>query len=257
MNNFTERKPFVSYLSKHEIRFAERFAFKHGLELISPRNLRTSQSHKQVIWASAKRLTLQDLAIKNSKPFVIEYKNFKKIIAKSSLLKKCFSKKDIGRKVIDLTAGFCIDALEISFLGHSVTAIEKKTWLYEFTNQCLQNSKHKDLQHSINRINFLSGDSLDLINKYSDHEIVYLDQMFEQKNDARAKKEIQFLRNLDLEEFDLKRFRRSLEQNNFKKIIYKSALHSNVNSLINLKPSHVIKGNAFKYNIFTLDQENE
>ena len=74
-----------------------------------------------------------------------------------------FFKKDIGRKVIDLTAGYCIDALEISFLGYSVTAIEKKSWLYEFTNQCLQNSKHKDLQHAINRIDFLNGDSLDLL----------------------------------------------------------------------------------------------
>ena len=92
---------------------------------------------------------------------------------------------------------------------------------------------------------------MDLLKKYSDHEIVYLDQMFEQKNDARAKKEIQFLRNLDFEEFDLNRFKKSLKQNNFKKIIYKSALYSNMNSLINLKPSRVIKGKAFKYNIFT------
>ncbi len=253
MNNFTERKPFVSYLSKNESRFADQFASKHGLELITPRNLRISETHKQVIWASRKKLSLQDLAIRNSKPFVIDYTDFKKIKAKSSLLKKCFSKKDIGKKVIDLTAGFCIDALEISFLGYSVTAIEKKSWLYEFTNQCLQNSKQKDLQHSIGRIDLLNGDSLDLIKNYSDHEIVYLDQMFEQKNDARAKKEIQFLRNLDFEEFNFKRFRKSLEQNSFKKIIYKSALHSNMNSLINLKPSRVIKGKAFKYNIFTLD----
>ena len=257
MNNFTERKPFVSYLSKNEIRFAEQFASKHGLELITPRNLRISKTHKQVIWASSKKLSLQDLDIKNSKPFVIDYKGFKKIKAKSSLLKKCFSKKDIGRKVIDLTAGFCIDALEISFLGYSVTAIEKKSWLFEFTNQCLKNTKQKDLQNSINRIDFINGDSLDLIKNYSDHEIVYLDQMFEQKNDARAKKEIQFLRNLDFEEFDLKRFIKSLTQKNLKKIIYKSALHSNISSLINLKPSRVIKGKAFKYNIFTVNQENE
>ena len=141
---------------------------------------------------SAINLALQDLAIKNSKPFVIDYMDFKKIMAKSSLLKKCFSKKDIGRKVIDMTAGFCIDALEISVLGYSVTAIEKKSWLYEFTNQCLQNSKHKDLQHAIDRIEFLNGDSLDLIKKYSDHEIIYLDQMFEQKMMQEPKKKYNF-----------------------------------------------------------------
>ena len=98
MNNFTERKPFVSYLSKNEIRFAKLFASKHDLELITPRNLRISETHKQVIWASAKNLALQDLAIKNSKPFVIDYKDFKKIMAKSSLLKKCFSKKILGER---------------------------------------------------------------------------------------------------------------------------------------------------------------
>ena len=49
MNNFTERKPFVSYLSKNEIRFAEQFASKHDLELITPRELKdfrnTQASH--------------------------------------------------------------------------------------------------------------------------------------------------------------------------------------------------------------------
>ena len=110
MNNFTERKPFVSYLSNNEIRFAEKFAARHDLEFIKPRNLRISKTHKQVIWASSESLLLQDLSIKNSKPFMIDYLSFKKIKAKSSLLKKCFSKKDSGGKVLDLTAGFCIDA---------------------------------------------------------------------------------------------------------------------------------------------------
>ena len=77
--------------------------------------------------------------------------------------------------------------------------------------------------------------------------------MFELKNDARAKKEIQFLRNLDTDDYDLKKFAKSLKQKNFKKIIYKSSLHSNLNSIINLKPSRVIKGKAFKYSIFTME----
>jgi len=55
---------------------------------------------------------------------------------------------------------------------------------------------------------------------------------------------------------DLKRFVKSLKDSNFKKIIYKSALHSNVENLINLKPSHVIKGKSFKYNIFAMKQES-
>ena len=206
-----------------------------------------------MIWLSNKKLFLQDLAIKNSKPFTIDYLSFKKIKAKSSLLKKCFSKKDIGRKVIDLTAGFCIDALEISHLGYPVTAIEKKSWLHEFTLQCLESQDKKDFKNSVNRIDFICGDSLEILKKITDHEIVYLDQMFELKNDARAKKEIQFLRNLDFEEYDLKKFAKSLKQKNFKKIIYKSSLHSNLNSIINLKPSRVIKGKAFKYSIFTME----
>ena len=253
MNNSTERKPFVSYLSKEDISFAKYFASKHNLEFITPRNLRISKTHKQVIWLSNKKLFLQDLAIKNSKPFTIDYLSFKKIKAKSSLLKKCFSKKDIGRKVIDLTAGFCIDALEISHLGYSVTAIEKKSWLHEFTLQCLESQDQKDFKNSVNRIDFICGDSLEILKKITDHEIVYLDQMFELKNDARAKKEIQFLRNLDIEEYDLKKFAKSLKQKKFKKIIYKSSLHSNLNSIINLKPSRVIKGKAFKYSIFTME----
>ena len=143
--------------------------------------------------------------------------------------------------------------MEISHLGYPVTAIEKKSWLHEFTLQCLESQDQKDFKNSVNRIDFICGDSLEILKKITDHEIVYLDQMFELKNDARAKKEIQFLRNLDIEEYDLKKFAKSLKQKNFKKIIYKSSLHSNLNSIINLKPSRVIKGKAFKYSIFTME----
>ncbi len=255
MINSTERKPFVSYLSKKDERFAQKFAKQHGLKFITPRNLRISDAHKLVIWISEGKISFQDLSLKNSKPFKLNYLNFKKINSESSLLKKCFSQKDIGKKVIDLTGGYCIDALEISSMGFSVTAFEKKTWLYEFTKQCLSNISHTDLKDSSQRINFICGDSLKLANKFRDHEIVYLDHMFEIKNDARAKKEIQFLRNLDLNDFDFLAIIKLIEKKFIKKIIYKSALHTDTKSLINLNPSRVIKGKAFKYSIFHIDQE--
>lgn len=255
MIDSTERKPFVSHLSKKDARLAQNFAKQHDLKFITPRNLRISETHKLVIWISEDKISFQDISLKNSKPFELNYSNFKKINSESSLLKKCFSKKDTGKKVIDLTGGYCIDALEISTMGFSVTAIEKKTWLYEFTKQCLNNISHSDLKDSAQRINFICGDSLKLANKFDDHEIAYLDHMFEIKNDARAKKEIQFLRNLDLNDFNFHAFIKLSKKKFIKKIIYKSALHSDTKSLINLNPSRVIKGKAFKYSIFHIDQE--
>ena len=140
-------------------------------------------------------------------------------------------------------------------MGFSVTAFEKKTWLYEFTKQCLGDISHTDLKGSSQRINFICGDSLKLANKFRDHEIAYLDHMFEIKNDAMAKKEIQFLRSLDLNDFDFLAIIKLIEKKFIKKIIYKSALHTDTKSLINLNPSRVIKGKAFKYSIFHIDQE--
>ena len=250
MSNLTERIPYVSYLSNKQKLYAEKFASKHNLKIITPRNLRTSEDHKLVIWASKNYISFQDLSLKNSKPFDLNYPDFKKITSKSSLLKKCFSVKDEGKKVIDLTAGYCLDALEISFMGFSVTAIEKKSWLYEFTKQNLKNISANNLRKAAQNLKLLKGDSLNLINNLSELKIAYIDQMFELKSEAKAKKEIQFLRNLELNEIPLKDFIQPCKKNNIKKIIIKSSLNSNLKSLTGLKPSRVIKGKAFKFSIF-------
>ena len=250
MPNLSETIPYVSYLSTKEKLYAENFASEHNLKIITPRNLRISEDHKLVIWVSKNYISFQDLNIKNSKPFKLNYSDFKKITSKSSLLKKCFSTKDEGKKVVDLTAGYCLDALEISFIGFSVTAIEKKSWLYEFSKQNLKNISANNLSNAAKNLKLLNGDSLKLINNFNDFEIAYIDQMFELKSEAKAKKEIQFLRNLELNEISLKDFIQPCKKNNIKKIIIKSAINSNLKSLTGLKPSRVIKGKAFKFSIF-------
>lgn len=250
MPNLSETIPYVSYLSTKEKLYAENFASEHNLKIITPRNLRISEDHKLVIWVSKNYISFQDLNIKNSKPFKLNYSDFKKITSKSSLLKKCFSTKDEGKKVVDLTAGYCLDALEISFIGFSVTAIEKKSWLYEFSKQNLKNISVNNLRNAAKNLKLLNGDSLKLINNFNDFEIAYIDQMFELKSEAKAKKEIQFLRNLELNEISLKDFIQPCKKNNIKKIIIKSAINSNLKSLTGLKPSRVIKGKAFKFSIF-------
>ena len=250
MPNLSETIPYVSYLSTKEKLYAENFASEHNLKITTPRNLRISEGHKLVIWVTKNYISFQDLNIKNSKPFKLNYSDFKKITSKSSLLKKCFSTKDDGKKVVDLTAGYCLDALEISFIGFSVTAIEKKSWLYEFSMQNLKNISVKNLSEAAKNLKLLNGDSLKLINNFNDFEIAYIDQMFELKSEAKAKKEIQFLRNLKVKEIPLKDFIQPCKKNNIKKIIIKTAINSNLKSLTGLKPSRVIKGKAFKFSIF-------
>ena len=250
MPNLSETIPYVSYLSTKEKLYAEKFASEHNLKIITPRNLRISEDHKLVIWVTKNYISFQDLNIKNSKPFKLNYSDFKKITSKSSLLKKCFSTKDEGKKVVDLTAGYCLDALEIGFIGFSVTAIEKKSWLYEFSKQNLKNISVNNLSDAAKNLKLLSGDSLKLINNFNDFEIAYIDQMFELKSEAKAKKEIQFLRNLEAKEIPLKDFIQPCKNNNIKKIIIKTAINSNLKSLTGLKPSRVIKGKALKFSIF-------
>ena len=250
MSNLSETIPYVSYLLTKEKLYAEKFASEHNLKIITPRNLRTSKGHKLVIWVTKNYISFQDLNIKNSKPFKLNYSYFKKITSKSSLLKKCFSTKDEGKKVVDLTAGYCLDALEIGFIGFSVTAIEKKSWLYEFSKQNLKNISVNNLSDAAKNLKLLNGDSLKLINDFNDFEIAYIDQMFELKSEAKAKKEIQFLRNLEAKEIPLKDFIQPCKNNNIKKIIIKTAINSNLKSLTGLKPSRVIKGKAFKFSIF-------
>ena len=181
------QKPLVSYLDAELREAAKNFSKRHNLRFCTPREIRKSFSSNLIILVTDKGIFLQDLSLKNSKPFDLNFISLRERVNKKNLIEKCFLKFDKKYRVYDLSAGFCFDAFIISSLGFDVQAYEKESWLFEFTSEKLKKDRVKN-------INLINKNSLDILKTVQAQSIVYLDPMFGVDNKSFAKKEMHFLR---------------------------------------------------------------
>ena len=181
------QKPLVSYLDPELREAAKKFSKRHNLRFCTPREIRKSFSYSLIILVTDKGIFLQDLSLKNSKPFDLNFISFRERVNNKNLIEKCFLKFDKKYRVYDLSAGFCFDAFIISSLGFDVQAYEKESWLFEFTSENLKKDRVKN-------INLINKNSLDILKTIRAQSIIYLDPMFGVDNKSFAKKEMHFLR---------------------------------------------------------------
>ena len=232
--------PYVSYFKIEEKKLAQQFADRHELTLASPRQIRIKKGLKLVIWITKDQIFLQDLGDKNSKPFILDFRLLDKEKSDRGLIKKCFSKFDKSSKVFDLTAGFCQDAYCIANLGFEVTAYEKESWLFEFTKNCLNLSKKENLK-------LFNLNSLEVLNTFTQKDILFIDPMFEVNSKSLAKKEIQFLRKCIPSSLEKEITDASIKSSAGLIVIKRHKL-SNTRNLT--KPSYVIKGKVISLEVF-------
>ena len=181
------QKPLGSYLDAELREAAKNFSKRHNLRFCTPREIRKSFSSNLIILVTDKGIFLQDLSLKNSKPFDLNFISFRERLYNKNLIEKCFLKFDKKYRVYDLSAGFCFDAFIISSLGFDVQAYEKESWLFEFTSENLKKDRVKN-------INLINKNSLDILKTIQAQSIIYLDPMFGVDNKSFAKKEMHFLR---------------------------------------------------------------
>jgi len=181
------QKPLVSYLDAEMEEAAKNFSKRHNLRFCTPREIRKSFSSNLIIFVTDNGIFLQDLSLKNSKPFDLNFISFRERLNNKNLIEKCFLKFDKKYRVYDLSAGFCFDAFIISSLGFDVQAYEKESWLFEFTSENLKKDRVKN-------INLINKNSLDILKTIQAQSIIYLDPMFGVDNKSFAKKEMHFLR---------------------------------------------------------------
>ena len=165
------QKPLVSYLDAELREAAKNFSKRHNLRFCTPREIRKSFSSSLIILVTDKGIFLQDLSLKNSKPFDLNFISFRERLNNKNLIEKCFLKFDKKYRVYDLSAGFCFDAFIISSLGFDVQAYEKESWLFEFTSENLKKDRVKN-------INLINKNSLDILKTIRAQSIIYLDPMF-------------------------------------------------------------------------------
>ena len=126
------------------------------------------------------------------KPVQLDFDVVRPGSGKDPLLRAIGSK---SRSVIDVTAGWCVDALHIARQGKDVTAVEQNRIVLALINHAAQNISDPVLK---SRFKLLGGNGSDVIESLAQSpDVIYLDPMYPEKNkNSVPRKELAILREL-------------------------------------------------------------
>ena len=155
-----------------------------------------------VLYVQGEHLSLDDVTNPKTKPFSLDFNRPRPGQGKDPLLRA------IGKKphtVLDLTAGWCSDAIHIARQGYNVTALEINKLVYIIAAQSLEQINDSALRSRIS-LNCISAKDY-LENLRHNYDVIYLDPMFPQNPKSSAtRKELQLLREISDIEFDKRNF---------------------------------------------------
>lgn len=166
---------------------------------------------------------------------------------RSLLLKATGLSKMKGLHILDATAGLMRDAYFMAKFGGIVTAVERSPQLAEMIDAALKNLP------SPLHIEFRMGNAIGLIPILPVFDVIYLDPMFKQEKSAKAKKDLQFLQSLHVNEIDdsveLLRCARSCAR---LRVVVKRAYHAA--PLGGLKPDWSCLGKTIRFDVYARPQ---
>jgi 16S rRNA (guanine1516-N2)-methyltransferase len=152
-----------------------------------------------------------------------------------------------GMKICDLTLGLAGDALKLVYLGAEVTGVEQQPWIFQLVENALE--RVKDLEAG-RKLKIRLGSSLELIDELlKDHDVFYLDPMFNHKRSALPKKGMQYLAEI-AEEADEEALAVMMKKIIVakKRLVVKRALKAPL--LGELKPSRQILGKIVRFDVY-------
>lgn len=176
------------------------------------------------------------------------YHKHKSNIASEPLSRALGSGK-IGRNVLDLSAGLCIDAIFLIQLGFEVTAVERNPLVYLCLRQALilWNSPLK------NHLKIIYGHASSVLNDNScQFELAYFDPMFpSKKKSALPRQEMVIFKNIvgfDEDAGDV--LNQLIQMKKFKRVVVKRPLSAEPLDS-KWSPSGHIKGKVIRYDIYS------
>jgi 16S rRNA (guanine1516-N2)-methyltransferase len=126
------------------------------------------------------------------KPFQLDFNVVRPGSGKDPLLRAIGSKT---RSVVDVTAGWCSDALHIARQGKEVTAVEQNRIVQALVNHAAQYISDPGLK---SRFKLVGGNGSDFLESLAlSPDVIYLDPMYPENNkNAMPRKELIILRQL-------------------------------------------------------------
>ena len=169
---------------------------------------------------------------------------------KKSNLMRCMKGLPSDCSVVDATAGFGRDALELATVSSSVVLIERIPWLHYLLQDGIKNSTEEPVLSLVNKFELIQSDARDFFAlKLNKTDVVYLDPMFPNTGSARAKKNIQALRDLSIEDLSEDLLVQALDFAK-KRVIVKR--HKNSSYLNDKKPSFSIQGRVVRFDVYVV-----
>ena len=192
-------------------------------------------------------LYLQKGLTRRSNPIFCNFLEWSNASYGNSLI-KCMRGLPKDCSVVDATAGFGRDALSLATISGSVLLIERLPWMIALLEDAIDSVQHKSLKNLIGKFNLISGDAKDyLLNNHTRADVIYLDPMFPNTGNAKAKKNIQALRDLTKEDNSSSLFFIAMELANSRVIVKR---HKNSIYVNNLKPNFSISGKTVRFDVY-------
>jgi len=183
----------------------------------------------------------------HSKPIFCDFLKWSKQTNKSNLVK---TMRGIPKKslIVDATAGLGKDALVLSSLVDRLIVIEEVPWICALLEDGLNRSR--DLIPNLSKVQVACSESNEyLLNLKLKPEAIYIDPMFEGTGKSKAKKEVQFLRELTNQTNGEQLLEVALKKAKNRVVVKRHIKHK---YLAGLKPTFSLKGRIIRYDVYSI-----
>ena len=229
---------------------ARKLARGLSLDFLSKKQLVQKNNDNNSIYyfvVSKKKVYLRKGLQKSFNPITCDFLEWSKR-SQGGRLTRCMKGLSGKCSVIDATAGFGKDSLELASVFSSVTLIERLAWMNELLIDGINLADQEPAKSMVKRFNLIKGDAKEIFlegNLYAD--VIYLDPMFPNTGSAKAKKSMQALRELT-EEDDTKVLLECSMNLAKRRVVVKR--HRNSPPFEDYKPDFSIKSRVVRFDIY-------
>ncbi|MGA2655741.1 MAG: class I SAM-dependent methyltransferase [Gammaproteobacteria bacterium] len=198
-----------------------------------------------------------EVRLKNTKPISVDFlapgflRRLHSITAREPLLRAVGLKKNIPLNILDVTAGFGIDACILAYAGAHVTLLEREPIMGLLLQDGLARAKAQgELMSVAARMHCEIVDAKDYLSALTEKnypDVIYLDPMFVHPKSALPNKQMQFLQHLS-DDSDADQLLNLALKCAHKRVVIKRSI--NAPYLAGLKPDMSIKSKLLRFDVF-------
>jgi 16S rRNA (guanine1516-N2)-methyltransferase len=200
-----------------------------------------------------------EVQLKNTKPLYVDFldpqflRRLHSVTVREPLLRAVGFKKNIPLHILDVTAGFGIDACIMAYAGAEVILLEREPIMGVLLQDGLARAQAQgELMLVAARMHCEITDAKDYLTALTpEHypDVIYLDPMFVHTKSALPSKQMQFLQNLS-NDSDADQLVNLARERAGKRVVIKRSL--NAPHLGGLKPDMCIKSKLLRFDVFLL-----